>query len=78
MAIDIRDGFNLFVQLNGGKLGGIPIEMIYADDQQNPDTGEAAHRKVAQARPRGFRDRHRVQQRDAGRRPVRIRIRRLS
>ena len=38
LAIDIRDGFNLFVQTNGGKLGGIPVEMTYGDDQQNPHT----------------------------------------
>ena len=46
IAIDIRDGFNTFVQLNGGKLGGIPIEMIYGDDQQNPDTGKQLAEKL--------------------------------
>src|SRR5262245_30520616 len=37
---DIRDGFNLAVKLNGGKLGGLPAEVIIADDQLNPDTGK--------------------------------------
>jgi branched-chain amino acid transport system substrate-binding protein len=37
---DIRDGFNLAVKLNGGKLGGLPAEMIVADDQLNPDTAK--------------------------------------
>ena len=37
---DIRDGFNLAVKLNGGKLGGLPAEVIVADDQLNPDTGK--------------------------------------
>jgi len=38
LGIDIRDGFNLAVKQNGGKLGGLPAEVIVADDQQNPDT----------------------------------------
>jgi branched-chain amino acid transport system substrate-binding protein len=37
---DIRDGFNLAVKLAGGKLGGLPAEVIVADDQLNPDTGK--------------------------------------
>jgi branched-chain amino acid transport system substrate-binding protein len=37
---DIRDGFNLAVKLNGGKLGGLPAEVIVADDQLNPDTAK--------------------------------------
>lgn len=40
IGIDIREGFNLFVQQNGNKLGGLPIDMVYADDQQNPDMGK--------------------------------------
>jgi branched-chain amino acid transport system substrate-binding protein len=46
LAIDIRDGFNLFVQTNGGKLGGIPVEMTYGDDQQNPDTAKQLTEKL--------------------------------
>ncbi len=34
---DIRDGFNLAVKLAGGKLGGLPAEVIVADDQLNPE-----------------------------------------
>jgi branched-chain amino acid transport system substrate-binding protein len=37
---DIRDGFNLAVKLAGGKLGGLPAEVIIADDQLNPDTAK--------------------------------------
>jgi len=37
---DIRDGFNLAVKLAGGKLGGLPAEVIVADDQLNPDTAK--------------------------------------
>ncbi len=40
IGLDIRDGFNLFLQENGGKLGGLPAEVVVADDQQNPDTGK--------------------------------------
>jgi len=37
LGIDIRDGFNLAIKHTGGKLGGLPAEVIVADDQQNPD-----------------------------------------
>ncbi len=36
---DIRDGFNLGLKTSGGKLGGLPAEVIVNDDQQNPDVG---------------------------------------
>jgi branched-chain amino acid transport system substrate-binding protein len=39
LGVDIRDGFQLAVQLAGGKLGGRNAEVIVADDQANPDTG---------------------------------------
>src|SRR5437762_12263808 len=34
---DIRDGFNLAVKLNGGKLGGLPAEVLIGDDQLKPE-----------------------------------------
>jgi branched-chain amino acid transport system substrate-binding protein len=37
---DIRDGFNLAVKLAGGKLGGLPAEVLVADDQLNPDVAK--------------------------------------
>jgi len=37
--VDIRDGFNLALKLNGGKLGGLPAEVLIGDDAQSPDTG---------------------------------------
>lgn len=40
IGFDVRDGFNLALKLNGGKLGGLPAEVIVADDQLNPDTGK--------------------------------------
>jgi branched-chain amino acid transport system substrate-binding protein len=36
---DIRDGFNLGLKMSGGKLGGLPAEVLVNDDQQNPDVG---------------------------------------
>lgn len=39
LGIDIRDGFQLAVKLNGGKLGGLATEVIVADDQASPDVG---------------------------------------
>ncbi len=40
LGLDIRDAFNLVVKNNGGKLGGLPAEVIVVDDQMNPDTGK--------------------------------------
>lgn len=40
IGIDIRDAFNLFMKMNGGKLGGLPAEVTIVDDQLNPDTGK--------------------------------------
>ncbi|QDF97377.1 ABC transporter substrate-binding protein [Azoarcus sp. DD4] len=40
LGIDIRDGFNLAVKHLGGKLGGVPAEVIVADDAQNPETAK--------------------------------------
>jgi branched-chain amino acid transport system substrate-binding protein len=37
LGIDIRDGFQLAVKLNGGKLGALPAEVIVSDDQFKPD-----------------------------------------
>src|SRR6267378_3328158 len=34
---DIRDGFNLAIKLNGGKLGGLPVEVLVGDDQLKPE-----------------------------------------
>lgn len=33
------DGFNLFLDMNGGKLGGVPATVIAKDDQAKPDLG---------------------------------------
>jgi branched-chain amino acid transport system substrate-binding protein len=40
IGIEIRDGFNLAVKLAGNKLGGLPTEVVFADDQLNPEVGK--------------------------------------
>ena len=40
LGIDIRDGFQLALKHSGGKLGGLPAEVIVVDDQQSPDAAK--------------------------------------
>ncbi len=40
IGIEVRDGFNLALKMNGGKLGGLPTELVFADDQLNPEVGK--------------------------------------
>ena len=42
LGVDIRDGFNLALKSTGGKLGGLPAEVLVVDDQQNPDVAKQA------------------------------------
>jgi branched-chain amino acid transport system substrate-binding protein len=37
---DIRDGLKLAVDLEGGKLGGVPVELIVEDDEFKPGQGK--------------------------------------
>ena len=39
LGVDIRDAFQLAVKLNGGKLGGLPAEVLVGDDQFKPEVG---------------------------------------
>lgn len=34
---DIRDGFELAIEQEGGKLGGIPVDLLVDDDQRKPE-----------------------------------------
>jgi branched-chain amino acid transport system substrate-binding protein len=45
LGIDIRDGFLLAVKLNGGKLGGLPAEVLVSDDQFKPDVAKQQFEK---------------------------------
>lgn len=42
LGIDVRDGFNLALRHLNNQLGGLPVEVIVADDQQNPDAARQA------------------------------------
>ena len=42
LGVDIRDGFNLALKHAGGKLSGLPTEVIVADDQGKPDAAKQA------------------------------------
>ncbi len=37
---DIRDGFNLAIKLNGGKLGALPAQVLVGDDQLKPENAK--------------------------------------
>jgi len=39
LGVDIRDAFQLAIKLNGGKLGGLPAEVLIGDDQFKPELG---------------------------------------
>ena len=45
LGVDIRDAFLLAVKLNGGKLGGLPAEVIVSDDQFKPDVAKGLFEK---------------------------------
>ena len=45
LGVDIRDGFMLAVKLNGGKLGGLPAEVLISDDQFKPDVAKQLFEK---------------------------------
>jgi branched-chain amino acid transport system substrate-binding protein len=43
---DMHDGFMLVVERNGGKLGGVPVEILKEDSQLKPDVANQAVRKL--------------------------------
>lgn len=46
---DLRDGFELYLELNGGQLGGREVEMVWADEGDGPETSlPAADRLIRQ------------------------------
>lgn len=48
LGVDIRDGFMLAVKLGGGKLGGLPAEVLIGDDQFKPEVGRQLAEKFVQ------------------------------
>src|SRR5262245_3507304 len=49
LGVEIRDGFQLAVKLAGGKLGGLPAEVLIGDDQFKPDVGRQLAEKYVRA-----------------------------
>jgi branched-chain amino acid transport system substrate-binding protein len=45
---ELLDGFNLGIQHRGGKLGGLPVELVIGDDQLKPDVGKQLADKMLQ------------------------------
>ncbi len=45
LGVDIRDGFKLAIKHQGGKLGGLPAEVLIADDQQKPEVAQQVTEK---------------------------------
>ena len=37
---DARDAFNLAVEMEGGKLGGVPVQVVVEDDGLKPGQGK--------------------------------------
>src|SRR6218665_273530 len=46
LGVDIRDGFALGLKHKGGKFGGLPVEVLTADDQKNPDVAKQASERL--------------------------------
>ena len=67
---DMRNSFELALDHLGRKMGGLPVEVIYEDDQQKPEVGVQKTQKLPRndqpmpivlaggtSKPNGFRDR---------------------
>ena len=46
---DIRDAFQLAIKMNGGKLGGLPAEVLVGDDQFKPEVGRQLAEKYVKS-----------------------------
>ncbi len=45
LGTDILDAFRLAIEMKGGKLGGLPVELLVGDDQFKPDVGKQLFEK---------------------------------
>ena len=48
MGNPMRDSAELALSMLGGKIGGLPAEMVYGDDQQKPDVGRQIAERMLQ------------------------------
>jgi branched-chain amino acid transport system substrate-binding protein len=49
MGNDMRNSFELALDHLGRKMGGVPVEVIYEDDQQRPDVGKQKTDKLIES-----------------------------
>src|SRR5580704_1384950 len=49
MGNDMRNSFELALEHLGRKMGGVPVEVIYEDDQQRPDVGKQKTDKLIES-----------------------------
>src|SRR5471032_2536620 len=49
MGNDIRNSFELALDHHGRKLGGLPVEVIYEDDQLKPEVGVQKTQKLIES-----------------------------
>jgi branched-chain amino acid transport system substrate-binding protein len=49
MGNDMRNSFELALDHLGRKMGGLPVEVIYEDDQQRPDVGKQKTDKLIES-----------------------------
>src|SRR5262245_4038314 len=49
MGNDMRNSFELALDHLGRKMGGIPVEVLYEDDQQKPDVGKQKTDKLIES-----------------------------
>jgi len=47
LGVDIRDAFLLAVKMNGGRLGGLPAEVVVGDDQFKPESEGSWQRRTS-------------------------------
>ena len=66
---DIRDGFKLAIDQEGGKLGGVPVELLVDDDGADPGQAKQIADRYMKKGSREDHDRHRLLQRGPGRGP---------
>jgi branched-chain amino acid transport system substrate-binding protein len=48
LGVDGLDGFKLAIALRDGKLGGMPVDIVVADDQLKPDVGAELAKRMVQ------------------------------
>ena len=63
---DMRNSFELALDHIGRKMGGLPVEVIYEDDRQKPDSRQAEDREADRVRQGRFHRRLYLVERAAG------------